>query len=350
MEKGYEKFIYTIQIKKDFTSQVFYYYYLRKIQDYINVWKRHKSTMLFIDLSNCKSIDGNVIPNFFISGMIIKNITHISPQIYIPGSNGSGVMSYLKSINFLDINKDIKIFDIQANESIRKNSYNFPDFCTTVLLNEDLSEEQVVFELQKKYSELFQKYLDDFSYYIFDAITNRRYVINLLEFFCKQVCYNSLDHGKSPCFITMQTNRELKKIFIAISDCGKGMTCGIQESISRGYKPIIVPKEKELRQKLRSSRLDLLSIIEGVIFRFGDPIYGLWNVLREVMNMGGVIYFHSGEIRMALSNIDPQIFVESETKLKMANMLYNFLKKSENIQYTTYYAGTHVEIEVPLKL
>lgn len=49
-------------------------------------------------------------------------------------------------------------------------------------------------------------------------------------------------------------------------------------------------------------------------------------------------------------NNSGQIFVESETKLKMANMLYNFLKKSENIQYTTYYAGTHVEIEVPLKL
>lgn len=346
---------HVINIVESFTPKIFYEYYLEKLGEYIRKnWEAKRNgraeNWLFIDLSECKEIEGTVIPNLLVTGIIIKKNTGKEPILYIPENGENKIMRYLKGIQFDEINEFLDIFYIKTNGGRGKNSkYELPDFCTTLYLSEKLSEEKVSEELQKKYLTLFTEYLGEFIYAIKNDKTQRIEFVNLLEIFCKQICYNAIIHGKSFCFVTMQVNRSRKKIFISISDCGKGMYEDFKDKILyEGYQPILLPQNVEEIKKNGRYEIDSKSIIEGIMYRFNDPIYGLWNVIKSVMDVNGIMRFHSGKARVVLSGLECKIYDRYE-KRRATEMFYKKIKTEKCISKTPDYAGTHIEIELPLK-
>ena len=226
MVKAKDSNFFVINVTGSFTPKVFYEYFLKELGNYFREinQKDYASMLLFIDLSDCKEIEGSVIPNLLVTGKIIKKNTYNVPILYIPENGDCKIMNYLKEIQFEEINEFLDIFYIKTNGGMRKKGdYRLPGYCTTLYLNEKLTEERVAEEIQKRYTTLFTRYLDDFIYEIKNIKTKKIEFVNLLEIFCKQICYNAIFHGNSFCFVTMQANQRRKKVFISISDGGKGM-------------------------------------------------------------------------------------------------------------------------------
>lgn len=347
--------LYVINVTESLTPKFFYENYLKELGEYIRKNREAEKKgldkkWLFIDLSGCKEIEGSVIPNLLVTGVIIKGNTG-KPVLYIPENGDCKIMNYLKEIHFEEINEFLDIFLIKTNGEIRKKSeYKLPDFCTTLYLNRKLSEEQVAEELQKRYLALFTKYLYEFAFEIKNYKTQKVECVNILEIFCKQICYNSIIHGESFCFVTMQVNKSRKKIFISIADCGKGMFEGLEYKIKcEKYKPILLPLNKEELKKYERFEIDSRSIIEGMMYRFKDSIYGLWNVLKSVMDVRGIVRLHSGKARIIISDLDCEKFEKYE-KERAVVLLYQKLKAEACINKTPDYSGTHIEIELPLKV
>lgn len=344
--------LYVINITENFTPKVFYEYYLKKLGEYFRENREacqsgQEPKLLFIDLSVCKEIEGSVIPNLLVTGMIIKGNTWNVPILYIPENGDCKIINYLREIQFEAINEFLDIFYIKTNGGMRKkNEYKLPDFCTTLYLNKALSEERISEELQRKYLTLFTRYLDEFTYEIKNNKTQKTEFVNLLEIFCKQICYNAVLHGESFCFVTMQVNQSRKKIFISIADCGKGMYEGFKNKLE--YHPLLLPQNTKEMKKYERYEIDSMAIIEGIIYRFNDPIYGLWNVLKSVMDAKGIVRIHSGKARVIISELECEMF-EKYKKREAARLLYQKLKTEICISETPDYSGTHVEIELPLK-
>lgn len=341
--------LYSIEVYDNFTPKIFYEWYLTKLQKYfVENQGEETSKRLFVDLSKCSAIDGSVIPNLLVTGYIIKNNTGFTPILYLPDSNTSNIGNFLKQINFLDINDDREIYDVLSRFREKNIQYKLPEYCTTAYLDDDLKEEQVYEILQRQYGEFFNlRYLESFVYVV-NPLTEKQYFVNILEIFCKQVCFNAIDHGESFCVITIQVNQKLQKIFISIADCGKGMYRGLEEQIQKGYNPVLLPCESEMRSCLSRYKKDLLSIIEGIVYRYEEEDYGLWNVLKDVLGVHGVMRFHSGKARVIL-DYDMEEVMRYRGKKEVAKGIYEKSQKNNNKEMP-YYAGTHVEIELPLKI
>lgn len=356
MEENKTSILHVINIAESFTPKVFYEYYLNELGIYFRKNEETKDKgreekCLLIDLSECKDIEGSVIPNLLVTGMIIKKETRNVPILYIPENGDSKIINYLKEIQFEEINDFLDIFYVKTNGGIRKKKeYKLPDFCTTLYLSKKLSEESVAEELQKRYLPLFTRYLSDFTYEITNNITKETKFVNLLEIFCKQICYNAILHGQSFCFTTMQVNQSRRKIFISIADCGKGMYNDFKDKMKyKKYQPYILPSTLQGIKKYQRYEIDSMAIIEGIIYRFGDPVYGLWNVLKNVMDVSGIVRIHSGKARVIISDLDCEEFEEYKKK-QACQLLLQKLKAKSCISKTPYYSGTHVEIELPLKI
>lgn len=356
MEATYRNSVYIINIAESFTPKVFYENYLKELGLYLRKNrdmkdKEEHGETLFIDLSGCRDIEGSVIPNLLATGVIVKKNTGNTPILYIPENGDSKIMNYLKAISFEDINSFLDIFYIKTNRWMRQEKkYKLPDFCTTLYLSKNLSEEKVAEELQKKYLALFTEYLADFTYELKNSKTQEGEPVNLLEIFCKQICCNAITHGESFCFVTMQVNRYRKKIFISISDCGKGMYGDFKQKMKeKEYQPLILPKGAEEIKKDRRMEMDGMAITEGIMYRFGDSVYGLWNVLKSVMDVHGIVRIHSGKARVAISGLEYSEF-EKYDKKKAAGLLYRRLMSKLCVSQTPDYSGTHVEIELPLRV
>lgn len=115
------------------------------------------------------------------------------------------------------------------------------------------------------------------------------------------------------------------------------------------YQPYILPSTLEGIKKYQRYEIDSMAIIEGIIYRFGDPVYGLWNVLKNVMDVSGIVRIHSGKARVIISDLDCEEFEEYKKK-QACELLLQKLKAKSCISKTPYYSGTHVEIELPLKI
>lgn len=341
--------LFSIEVCDSFTPKIFYEWYLTKLQRYfLENQKQGTNKRLFLDLSKCNAIDGSVIPNLLVTGYIVKSNTGLIPILYLPDSNMSHIGNFLRQINFLHINDEREIFEVLSRFREKNIQYKLPDYCTTAFLNDNLSEEQVYEILQKQYGEFFSlKFLENFIYVV-NSRTDKQYFVNILEIFCKQVCFNAIDHGKSFCVITIQVNRRLQKIFISIADCGKGMYSGLEEQIQKGYTPVILPSGSEERNSLNRYKKDLLAIIEGIVYRYEEEDYGLWNVLRDVLEVHGVMRFHSGKARVILDD-EGEEALKCQSKEEVAREIYQKIQKG-NRNEVPYYAGTHVEIELPLKI
>ena len=339
---------YEVEIKYALTPQMFYGVFLKEMQKYFSVirYRTDEPWILYLNLARCPEIEGTVIPNLLVVGYIVGKRTGLKPFLYIPQRGESKLWNYLNDIRFFELNERNEIYHVLVSGSRTGESYGFADYCTTTFLRKNLSEEQVTEYLRKRYSELFTKHLINFEYTVMSARIPMPYSINILEVFCKQLCYNSVSHGGSFCYTTMQVNYKKRRIFISVSDCGKGMYRTFLSKVLKGYEPLILPRN--MQEYRRTEELEFKAIIEGLIYRFYEEKYGIWSVLRDIMDMKGIIRFHSGKMRVTIADLDVEHLKMCRDQRTAAEYLYAYLNKEEYRQRTPFYQGTHIELELPL--
>lgn len=339
---------YEVEINYAFTPQMFYDVFLKEMQKYFSImhYRIDESWILYLNLARCPSIEGTVIPNLLIVGYIVGKRTKCRPILYIPQRGESKLWNYLNDIRFMELNESNRIYDILVSGSQAGESYGFADYCTTTFLRKNLNEVQITEYLRKRYTNLFTKHLTNFEYVVVGTKISVPYTVNILEVFCKQLCYNAVFHGGSFCYTTMQANYKEKRIFISISDCGQGMYRTFLSKVMNNYEPAILPKN--MNEYKRTEELEFRAIIEGLIYRFYEDIYGIWSVLRDIMDMKGIIRFHSGKMRVIIADLDVERLSMCQDRQEAARYLYDYLNKEEYRYRTPFYQGTHIELELPL--
>lgn len=340
---------YGVEVCYELTPQKFYFIFLKQMQQYFVFRQNHKEDKwaLYLDLAKCSQIEGTVIPNLLIVGYIVGRKTNIKPILYISRDGEARVWNYLNDIHFMQLNEEKEIYEIQISGSSTGTSYKLEDYSTTTYLEKGLKEERLSTYLNKQYSTLFNRYFTNFKYSMVDAYTAETYTINILEVFCKQLCYNAVEHGESFCYTTMQVNHKDERIFISVSDCGKGMYATFLDKIVKeGYKPAILPQD--IQTQPYSAQLDFRAIVEGLIYRFYEEKFGIWSVMTEIMKMKGIVRFHSGKARVNIADLKIEELNECRDQQEAALYLYEHLKTGAYVQKTPSYQGTHIELELPL--
>ena len=340
---GVETGVYIINIDYSLTPKTFYTEFLRGLQKYFRNIIDMGNMPLYLDFSNCRLIEGHVIPNLFVTGYIVKNNVGYRPILYIPLKNK--VSSFLKSMGFYDINDNTNVFELYEDWGKIENIYNLDDSCTVSFFNRTLDEIQIAEYFTKKYTKLFSTRLKDFSYTIYRKDEQKTISFNSLEVFCKQICYNSILHGRSFCYASVQVLSK-KQVLISLSDCGKGMLTTFFEKIKgEKYIPVILKSDCSLPK----TQLDLLAILEGMVYRFDEEIYGIWSVLLDILSIKGIMRVHSGKIRLTFDNIEADTLATCKTKRDAALMLYDYIMNNKDVkEETPNYGGTHIEIELPI--
>ena len=159
--------------------------------------------------------------------------------------------------------------------------------------------------------------------------------------------FNGIDHGKSDCFLAVQTNKSKEKVFISIADAGGGMYKSFTSKTKDGYKPVIFSELDKIYKESKESA-DLKAIVEGVVYRWEDKDYGLWNILDEVMKQKGCICFHSGKVKLNLCDLNMEDYIACKEKREVAEKMYQEIINKRKFQITPKFKGTHIEIELPL--
>lgn len=339
---------YEVEINYALTPQMFYGVFLKQMQKFFLIWSQHKVEVwrLYLNLACCPEIEGTVVPNLLTVGYIVGKRTGFAPILYISQRGESKLWNYLHDLRFVELSENNEIYDIRVSGSRTGEGYRFADYCTTTFLKKNLEEEQVAEYLRKRYSKLFKKYLTNFNYAVMSTEISVPYTINILEVFCKQLCYNAVSHGKSFCYTTMQVNHKKGRIFISVSDCGQGMYRTFLSKIIDGYEPSVLPKN--IKDSRSTDDLEFRAIIEGLVYRFYEEKYGIWSVMRDIMDMRGILRFHSGKVRVVIADLDIKSLRMCQNRKKVAKYLYDYLSQEEYREKTPFYQGTHIELELPL--
>jgi hypothetical protein len=348
--------IYDITVNYVLSSKKFYDEYLkdlqsffRKVHDEPGEWK------LRVDFSGCRAIEGNVIPNLFVTGYIVKE--NIDYPTYLCIQPGSKLSSFLQGINFYYINREQQIFELFPDTSEDRDIYELADYCRTTFFDSSLSEADVATEIVNKYSRLFGQHLEEFVYLRMDEKSKKYTGVNIMEVFCKQICYNSIFHEKVPSYVTMQANYANNVVLISFADYGEGLYKSIQNHIIMDeYTPVegtgryIENIDRKYTEKINVRRFarDFMAILECVLYRFGSD-YGIWLVFGEVMRGGGIIRFHTGRAKVSFSGIDIEELESCSSKENAFEVLMKMCNEhSDYVRKTPYYTGTHIEIELPM--
>jgi hypothetical protein len=156
---------------------------------------------------------------------------------------------------------------------------------------------------------------------------------NIIEDFIYELAINSAEHGESFSFTTVQANYRTGRVYIATSDIGKGFRNSISSNIKKG--------------KLKFNILDrepideLEGIMVGLYARENSRIYGLFNVIRKILEFDGIVRIHSNDVQVILTKKWEKIFIER--KLPHEKKLEPF-----NIRRNLVFGGVHIEVDLPL--
>lgn len=309
-----------------------------------------KKERILLDFSYVTRIDGNVIPNLIILGKWIEKNTGYIPMIRLGKSYESGYLKkYLYGINFFTMTENTYQYEDpeeryggwNGKEMDKKNTtkhYVCPYNSSSFPLNEqeehdlELVGEVVKDKAIKECTPFIKKYLMDFNYGNIDENTNR------LADIIGQFVSNSIIRGLSDVYLTLQANYTRKKIMMSISDSGIGIRKAINykymkekindTSSGNGY---FIIKKENLDEKE--------SIIQSIYYRKNSTIYGLYNAIKDILDMNGIIRIHSVDVQLILTKKILDAFKREILPTKINNY---------NLRKTASFNGLHIEIEIPM--
>ena len=349
------KILPLISISKTLTDSVFYKNIVQEFEQ-IQMGSLEHQKCLYIDLRNVEFISPSTLPKLCTFFMTLRNMGY---ECHISLSHDSKMRSYLESLNFFNIvaqhrfahlhesflggiksgvNLSNGFFCVEKQTLIDKytGKYAFDealsekdllDFCIIFeVFGEPTTNTQRVDEVDEERVRrspvlrtlshlLSMKKMEHLTYdekvnFDNDFFTKLK---DMGKFFCELI-QNSLWHGSDQCLFSVQTGRYRRsnkvddseyfnRVDISIADSGKGLYESLAkkdwEKLDKTTCSIDLDKFLRLTDK---SKQDLHSTIEALLFRMGDPIRGLYDVLSDLSDKEKpIMSIHNRALRVKLS-------------------------------------------------
>ena len=81
----------------------------------------------------------------------------------------------------------------------------------------------------------------------------------------------------------------------------------------------------------------------GIYKRKYSKIYGIYNVIKQVLKLQGLFRIHSNDTQLIINNRVEKLF-HNEELVKLS------LRDNKNVIRTSSFPGTHIEIELPFSV
>lgn len=330
----------------DATSFDLYHNVIPQLHKYFES-KSHSK--LILDFSHVDFVSPLVIPNILTVGYILKNHFKEPVELLVPWK--PKLLSYLYDVGFLRIAKEYAIFAMDENYIGGLNVGNLYPGCFTYIFGPELDYEDIRYQLMESINIITE--LAEITLVKLDDKGER--LLNLLT----EVCYNACIHSNNLCFATIQTNlidtSRHKKAYLSISDCGQGFYKTLTAKYANNEEiPILLEKDEFI--SLDPVYQNTYSILEAVLYRQKYKIFGLYQVIDNVITIGGVVRVHCDDTQIVFTRDSFKKYIDNP-KMLLDNLKTKFEKvilKELDIKYSpirktsTKLKGVHIEIEVPI--
>lgn len=278
---------------------------------------------IVLDFSKTHKIEPLTIPNMLCLGYEIKRTYGKTAIIYIPETSYSGELkNYLNEIGFIKYVRKYKLYEFSSLPYGGLEGKKIDPLCGTLYFDAYSSIDEITRGIQWYVEPFSRQYLSIFdnSYaYMEDYWGYSNDINNFLE----EIINNCRVHAKSFSFTTLHAKHSLGKIFIAISDFG----CGFFRTME---KDCICEDEVN-------------AILAGIYRRKNSKVYGLYNVIRKVLEYNGKFRIHSKNSQVIFT---PRIY-DDFIKEKL---LLNDEFRRYNVKTNIPFEGVHIELELPMKM
>ena len=300
-----------IDVPYDFTSYEFY----SNILPQIKISGEEESVL---DMSFTRRIEPLVIPNLLCLAYQRKNECGIILKLLIPDTATGGLIrNYLNEIGFTKYAIRTGLFEFIQDPYGGLEGKKIDPICGTLVFNASDSRDDIYRGVDMCITPFSEEYLARFQIYDKDKY---RYM-NEITAFLEEILINCKIHAKSFSITTLHANYSTKKIYISVSDVGCGFLSTTEESG--------IEDEKQ-------------AILNGVYKRKNSKVYGLYNVIRRVLEYDGKVRIHSNDTQLVFT---PRVL--NEFKEECLENMESFEKY--NVKHTQLYNGVHIEIELPLE-
>lgn len=306
-----------IEIPRDLTSYEFYNNILLQKEDL----RIQMAQSIVLDFSKTYRIEPLVIPNLLGLGYEILQKHNKTAQIYIPEISYAGELkNYLNEIQFTKYVEKYGLYHFITSPYGGMQGKKIDPVCGTLYFDADNSVDEITRGVEYYIAPFADEYL--FNFKSIKECQQGFYYTNEITEFLEEVITNCKKHAKSFSFTTLQAKYSVKKIYISVSDFG----CGFSNTIDQ---------QGETKDEISA-------IMEGVYKRRESKVYGLYNVIRRVLEYDGKVRIHSNNAQV--------IFTPRLLKSYINSNLYNdenFYKY--NVKRDMLFNGVHIEMELPLE-
>lgn len=228
--------------------------------------------------------------------------------------------NYLNEIGFFHYANKYGLFEFCSSPYSGLTGKKIDPICGTLYFDT----ENTVDEINRGVELCIAPFADEYLYK-FECIRSdldQTYYVNDITEFLSEIIMNCKQHAHSFSFTTLHAKYSAKKIYISVSDFG----CGFLNTIASD---LYCKDEVE-------------AILCGVYKRKESKVYGLYNIIRRVLEYNGKVRIHSNSEQLIFT---PKIL----TSFLKNELLKNDNFKKYNIKRNVPFSGVHIEIELPLE-
>lgn len=338
-----------IKIPKYLSSKVFYESVIKDINRKLQVYSDER---ILLDFTETCKIYATVIPDLVVLGTYLREKTGYMPVIRLGEDLKAGSLKkYLNGIGFYSASANKYSFEnnpyggMYGTEMDPVNTTELFEYVELETYDGNKKKKDEILEQYKrkvyfKMRPFINKYLN-LEAFMGEGNEDEDYGIevNIVSSFIYHMAENSFLHGKSSSAVTIQANYKDKKLYISISDMGKGfMQAWIDDKVENATDE----KESDVYDVLgREPRSEMEGIMLGIYKRKKSKYHGLYNIVERVLKLDGIIRIHSNTTQIILTSRQRDLFLNEELPKRLPNMEMN---RRENVIF----AGAHIEVELPL--
>lgn len=306
-----------IEIPRDLTSYEFYNNLLTQ-RDKIKI---EKNQDIILDFSGTYRIEPLVVPNLLCLGYELRKRYEKSAKILIPDISYSGELkNYINEIGFVKYAKKYGLYEFVSSPYGGLEGKKIDPICGTLYFDTNNTIDEINRGVEFYISPFADQYLARFK-----GLRENEdgiYYENEITEFLEEMIINCKIHAKSYSFTTLHAKYSVNKIFIAVSDFGSGF-----------YNTIGV---------LEKCKDEVSSILAGVYKRKNSKVYGLYNVIRRVLEYEGKVRIHSNNAQIIFTPRILKDFIEEK-------LFENISFEKYNVKRNIPFEGVHIELELPLE-
>ena len=337
-----------IQVPRFLTSAGFYKILVKQI----NIQKPYhrNSNPMILDFSETSQIEPLAVSNLLCMGKLILGETGTKMVVRIPETLQAGELKfYMNEIGFTDYACGSEgVFEFETSPYNGLKGKRIDPLCGTMRFSANLTKSQVASGINGYVKPFADQYLKSYMEY---SEEEGEYINRIVHFLCETV-NNCCEKGKSDSFVTIHARYRDRKIYMAISDIGRGFLQSwnemekeieeIMDERKRSEETEAVEAAERLILDGKAPENELQAILCGINKRKTSKIYGLSSVIMETLKSNGLIRIHSNDTQMILTPKWKDTILEQPKTLMQD---YGF--KKYNTIRDLEFKGAHIEIEIP---